>query len=285
MGKVSKKINIKLWQGNAAKEYTSDLMKPHRPSEGELAIYDRLLEKIKKKTSGREALILGSTPTLRDLLSKHSFHTTIVDVNKNMIDAMEILLKQKEKNPVKIESNWLDIDFPPDSFDVILGDHSFSNIVPFKKWPHLAQALQTITKKDGFLIQNIVVQPGEPELLFDDLISFYRQNNAIFQNPCEKWYYIYQVVMSDPKFYQNNFSNWGAFDELLENYLKDKKINNREFEDLRVGIGKCTFSMPPKKVVDKTLEKYFTILSANFSKEYELHKFYCIYHMKPKYIE
>ena len=87
-------LNKKFWT-KVAQEWKK-LKPPERPSKKEIAIYEKHLQEIlwARKKRKIKAIIFGATPEIRDLLAKHKiFDVTIVDINPNMVRAMQELLK------------------------------------------------------------------------------------------------------------------------------------------------------------------------------------------------
>ena len=100
---------------------------PSRLSKGEIEKYRLWLEQ-KKKNGAKTALVLGATPEIREILYDLEYKTTIIDINLEMILAMNSQLKTKFTSETIIKSNWLENPLKSNFFDIIIGDAIFPNI-------------------------------------------------------------------------------------------------------------------------------------------------------------
>ena len=75
---------------------------PSRISREEAEKYNGWLKQKKDNCNAETALVLGATPEIRDILTKFNFKTTIVDINQEMIEAMNSLLKTKNPDEYHI---------------------------------------------------------------------------------------------------------------------------------------------------------------------------------------
>lgn len=106
-----------IWEGNARKWPFAT--SPWRPSAGDVAIYRRLAA---PKAGGR-ALVLGSTPELRDLLAELGAAAVLIDSSRAMFEATSRLLRRADPSTeIWIEADWREVDLPASSFDFVLGD-------------------------------------------------------------------------------------------------------------------------------------------------------------------
>lgn len=94
---------------------------PVRPSRDEIEIYREFLQK--QQSKGR-ILILGSTPELRDLAARET-NAVVYLADFSYRAPFETLKFTKYVDPSKekwIKDNWLELPFPPNFFDLIVGD-------------------------------------------------------------------------------------------------------------------------------------------------------------------
>ncbi|MBI4114266.1 MAG: class I SAM-dependent methyltransferase [Candidatus Niyogibacteria bacterium] len=126
---------------------------PVRPSKGDIEIYSNFL---KRKSQKNSILILGSTPEVRDLVSKETnAKIYIADFSYNMPSAM--LRFTQEVDVLKetwIKSNWLELPFPAKFFDVILGDVVLHQVTPNLE-PTLLEKIKYLLKDDGLFITRL----------------------------------------------------------------------------------------------------------------------------------
>jgi len=126
---------------------------PVRPSGNTVEIYRRFFQKNAKGGGDQKILILGSTPELRDLLAEEtSAKIYVADFSDQMPQAM--LRFTKRVDPQKeewVKANWLDLPFPEQFFDVILGDLVLQQFPPENE-PIFLEKVRGLLKADGVFI-------------------------------------------------------------------------------------------------------------------------------------
>jgi ubiquinone/menaquinone biosynthesis C-methylase UbiE len=139
------------WQ----KYYTA----PGRPSKEAIRVYKNFCNLAAQKSKKQKrALVLGSTPELRDLLYELKFEVTMIDINLEMILAMSQLIKKNNPNEIIVRNNWLLTNLPSNYYDIILGDLVISNI-PADKQNDFLKELKRILKPNGHWITKIEIVP------------------------------------------------------------------------------------------------------------------------------
>ena len=68
----------------------------------------------------KKILLLGVTPEIRESLAELKGNVTCIDINKEMISAMNSILKVKNPHEEILNENWLDNSLPDNSFDIVL---------------------------------------------------------------------------------------------------------------------------------------------------------------------
>ncbi len=141
-----------------------------KPSMEEIELYRAISTIELSEKTNIKAVILGSTPELRDMC-REFFNDKIqflacVDVTEDMYYAMSKLVKRKNSKEHFIHGNWLEISkyFEKESIDIIYGDHIVSNVGG--KENQLFEEIKTVLKKDGCFVSKI--QHGDPT---DELIK------------------------------------------------------------------------------------------------------------------
>jgi SAM-dependent methyltransferase len=130
-----------------------------KPSMEEIEIYRAIsVLELSDKTKVR-AVILGSTPELRDMCGRY-FSDKIeslvcIDATQDMYQAMSKLVKTKHSKERFIHGNWLDLSnyFESNSIDIIYGDHVVSNVGGNEE--KLFSEIKKILKKDGCFASKI----------------------------------------------------------------------------------------------------------------------------------
>lgn len=126
-----------------------------RPSSKNIKDYESfVLEAIKGQKSPR-VLLLGSTPEIRDMLTKYpQIEVTVLDANVEMTLAMTKLMKQKPVNEICIEANWLSASLAHDYYDIIIGDFVKGNI-PYLQQDLLFQNMKNFLKPNGCYVERM----------------------------------------------------------------------------------------------------------------------------------
>ena len=141
---------------NSWKEFLNTWQKvtsPGRPTSREIDIYHKFGQPLLKR-KGAGILLLGSTPELRDMLSKYRNITLIIiDINLEMIEAMSQLMKNKTAfvDETWIRASWLNAPLPNHYFDLIYGDFVLSN-VDFKFKDIFLRNISNWLKPGGYFI-------------------------------------------------------------------------------------------------------------------------------------
>ena len=141
---------------NVANNWDKYYFPPGRPSKGDEKNY---AEFIKQATRGKKgtALVLGATPEIRNVLHKFPLEVTSLDVNLEMILAMNEFVPKWRKD-ILVKGNWVENTLRDDYYDVVLADYSWSNI-PAAHWPHFHETLRRVLKKDGYYIHRVEIIP------------------------------------------------------------------------------------------------------------------------------
>lgn len=126
---------------------------PVRPSKGDIEIYSNFL---KRKNQKHHILILGSTPEIRDLVSKETnAKIYVADFSYSMLSAMLRFTRNVDVlRETWIKGNWLELPFPAKFFDVILGDVVLHQITPDLE-PALLGKIKYLLKDDGLFITRL----------------------------------------------------------------------------------------------------------------------------------
>lgn len=99
-----------------------------------------------------EALVLGATPELRDIVLAHGHHLTTVDRDPAAsAEKSREMHYQHHPNEKIITQDWLEMHFPANTFDVILGDGVLTAL-PQADQTKLLDTLHHILKPTGYLL-------------------------------------------------------------------------------------------------------------------------------------
>lgn len=99
-----------------------------------------------------QALVLGATPELRDIVLSYGHHLTTIDRDAAAIEEKSKQMHyQHHPNEQVIVADWLTIHFPRDTFDVILGDGVLTSLTQAQQ-AELLDRLHEILKPTGYLL-------------------------------------------------------------------------------------------------------------------------------------
>ena len=121
---------------------------PGHPSPSELKIYEGYIRWAKKRPDAR-ALILGSTPEIRDLCAKHKLPVTCVDYHNENFYILRTLMKRKG-NEELVNQDWRKMKLV-EKYDLIMGDVALQ-MIPLKDNQKILLRLQNALKFSGFLV-------------------------------------------------------------------------------------------------------------------------------------
>lgn len=156
---------------------------PSRISPREAAKYGQWLKKIKK--GSMKALVLGVTPEIREALAEFGYETTCIDINKEMIQAMNSLITIKNPDEIIVNENWLHNSLEDDSFDVVLGDAVLPNI-PWDKWDKLLSEIKRVLKPSGvFITRAFCVPRKKPFATLDEIFEYFSAKEPTYRSALE----------------------------------------------------------------------------------------------------
>jgi len=264
-------------------EYTTP---PVRPCKSLLKIWEAIVKEISKKVKNPKALILGSTPEFRDLVLKYNFESMAYDINSNMLEAMERLMKQKNhpKNK-KIAGNWLKMNFRENSLDLVLGHWSVCQLFTQKEVKTLFYKLRKFLKPDGLLlIAEIVREKKKPAIRGEDWKKWLGKYKKKKVSECEL--YCFLKYQSDWNSYPKSPSLLGT----LSIYKRIKKFSQKDNNVKKfylwwakvLGARDKRVLIFLRKDFKELLGKYFKLLPIKQCYDYSFCKYTPFYLGKPK---
>ncbi|MDD2647003.1 MAG: class I SAM-dependent methyltransferase [Patescibacteria group bacterium] len=134
---------------------------PAKPCPGQLKIFSKLITR-GKFSFPRKALILGATPELRNLVLKHGFQVTVCDISIDMIKAMtQSVIKNLRYKEKTIVGDWLSINLPSHSFDLIMGDGSLNQLLESTRVKKLLIKIKNLLSPHGILLFREVIRSSK----------------------------------------------------------------------------------------------------------------------------
>jgi len=224
--KISAKDYVKFWK---------NLYPEIKPLPSAIQFWENKIKEILKKNKNPKALVLGVTPEIRDLLTKHKIKTTCLDLNPLMIKAMELLIKKKNSKEKIVKGNWLKMPFKKDIFDFVISDCPQDNI-PYKDWNKFFKNVSQVLKPNGYWLLGAPIFKGFKEgINLNQFIEIYRKNPKEFIKSKKKIYYMFKL--SSHRDFNNRKTktvDWIKIDRELEKLYKKGLINKKELNDLSI---------------------------------------------------
>lgn len=255
----------------------------------EIEIYKRFI--LKDRLQSKRALLFGATPELRDMLFDLRFDVTLVDINPEMVAAMDMLVKKSKNKEKKIIGDWLkigdgvEIEDKFGKFDIILGDH-FLNHVPFKSFSKLFGIIASLLKEEGLFVTNVVVKIKEP-ITAEKAIDHFRNRLESFNDLKEKMRWTYLVISNDPRIFDpvSHSANAAGFNKLIKKMHASHAISDKEFDAFylnEIGDTDMYFTFVTDELFREEAIKFFDILGTDVAKGHKVFQHHRIYAMKPK---
>jgi len=258
---------------------------PGRPTKKEVTIYKKFgFVKLKKK--GARALVLGSTPEIRDMLARqNNLQVYVIDVNIGNILAMSELMKNKgaKDKEIWMEANWLNNPLPENYFDLIYGDFVICNIL-FEKQNKFLANIKGWLKKDGLFITRCTkVTQKYKELSLKNFCQLF-ENKPVNLKTINHFWELGVFLGESAK--GNRFSP-GTFYKRLKRHLK--KYPNKNIDKILNKGGffyplEWSWSLCKKKRIENLLSKHFITKKSEFDDKMNFiyPDFYPICCFKPK---
>lgn len=253
---------------------------PGRPSRQEVKIFEKLFCQVTKNKPSN-ALILGSTPELRDIVLKNKSEVTAVDISLDALIKLRYLMKQNWENEILIRDNWLHMPIKSNYYKIVLGDLILANLF-LKDWDNLLIRLREVISKGGYFILREHLAPplakirNQIDIVFDRCLKQKEHSNTFFCN------FLYLTCHKYDKSYSADIAR-----SLLNKYLQDK-VRTKEFKKLLENLkiyqcwGNKKWFMLPQKSLERKFSKYFIIKDRYFGKDHFLSEYYPIYLLKVK---
>lgn len=169
-----------VWK-NIADMWNTYFTPPSRISHQEVEKYREWLKSL-KETGAKTALVLGATPELRDALNELGYETTIIDINPEMIRAMDSVMKTRNPEETIVSSNWLDNDLQSGDYDVVVGDAVLPNL-PYNAREKFFSEVKRLLKPSGVFLTRAFYVPKELRFeALDALLEHFRAREPTYEN-------------------------------------------------------------------------------------------------------
>jgi len=257
---------------------------PSRVSQDEAEKYKEWLKEIGRE--GMKALVLGVTPEIREALTELGYETTCIDINKEMILAMDSILKAKDPNEVVINEDWLKNSLKDNTFDVVIGDCVLSN-VKWKERDKLLLEVKRVLKPNGIFITRFFSVPREKSFkTIDELLEHFSKKEPNYKSALELVFEL-QIFCYNPEDHKGEFSEPK---KVLERFRVGNKFNF-ESESLNKILDivwnfwcekyiNKIYYYPYRDEEEKRLEKFFEILKTHKAKDHNYSRITPMYFLK-----
>ncbi len=176
---------------------------PSRVSKDEASKYGIWLSKY--SDASKNVLLLGVTPEIRESLAGLNCNVTCIDINKEMISAMDSILKVKNPDERILNENWLDNSLSDNSFDIVVGDAVLPNVAWVDREKLLMQ-IKRVLKPDGlFITRAFYVPRKKPFRNMDEILAKFSARKPDYQSALE-FVLELQILAYDPKDHLGTFS-------------------------------------------------------------------------------
>jgi SAM-dependent methyltransferase len=238
---------------------------PSRPSVQEVQKYKEWVQELFHGRQGLKGLVLGATPELRDIFNELKFQTHAIDINMEMILALEGLVKHKNPDEVLIKANWLTNPLASEYFDVILGDAVLPNI-PWEKRKEFYKQIVRLLKPQGYFINRAFFIPEKKKYhTIDEILAKFSSKKTSNRTALELVFEI-QILTWDP---HDHLGSMGKVREVVEKLRKNDGFHYESHElnktlnivwSYWVGsVSKKVWVYPYKKEEEAEYHNYFTI--------------------------
>ncbi|MFA6146029.1 MAG: methyltransferase domain-containing protein [Patescibacteria group bacterium] len=233
---------------------------PAKPSKNEIKFWEKELKKLPiKKGINFKALVLGSTPEFRDLLSKYKVDTTFVDINSDSARAMTSLLKLP-KNPREkfVLSDWLHMPFAKNSFDLVLSDSAQDNI-KYSEFKPFFKNIFSILKPEGLWFFGAVNVKKKDLLTFEQYINLYKKSPEVFKDQRNYWFNFFRLCYN-PEFYDKKTKtyNFKKVNNKIKELIKDGVLPKKAIKDIGFGLDYQQVLISEQDF-KKIIKKYFKV--------------------------
>lgn len=257
---------------------------PSRVSKDEAEKYKEWLKEIKRE--GMKALVLGVTPEIREALAELGYETTCIDINKEMILAMDSVLRVKNPNEVVINEDWLENSLQSNTFDVVIGDCVLSNVRWEERDKLLLEVKRLLSPKGIFMTRFFSVPREKPFKTIDELLGHFSKKEPNYRSALELVFEL-QIFCYNPEDHKGTFSEPKKVLEKLriENKFNFESESLNKILDIvwdfwcRKYVNKIYY-YPYRDEEEERLKKFFKILKIYEAKDHDYSKITPMYLLK-----
>jgi hypothetical protein len=254
----------KTWVSSLARSWNK-WTPPDRPSPGEMAVYEEVLQGMLKKNKKPAIAVLGSTSEFRDLAAKYKLPCTVIEYNPTNYDALGSLMKRKKFKEKLVVGDWRTFKTPA-RFDLMLGDFCLNVILKKDVEAFVKNIERHLTPTGVCMLKTFARYDAERGSLAGRL-KFYRTKKK--HRPI-----LESVMASMFKSVYNYKKEVGTFVDLWQKFLalqKNKLINAREFayfKSLNLGAIPIKYYIPYLPELLEVVRAHATLLGVRYGNDW-----------------
>ena len=196
---------------------------PSRVSKDEASQYKKWLSKYSDADTSKNVLLLGVTPEIRESLAGLNCNVTCIDINKEMISAMDSVLKAKNPKEIILNENWLVNSLSDKSFDIVVGDAVLPNVAWADRDKLLMQIKRVLKPNGLFMTRAFCVPRKKPFRNMDEILAKFSDRKPDYQSALE-FVLELQILAYNPK------DHLGTFSKPREMLAKIRGVDGFSFE-------------------------------------------------------
>ncbi|MFH1850700.1 MAG: class I SAM-dependent methyltransferase [archaeon] len=153
----------------------------------------------------KRILLLGATPEIRESLAVLNCHVTCIDINKEMISAMNSVMKTTNPNENIINENWLENSLSDGYFDIVIGDAVLPNVAWEDRDRLLLEVKRVLRPHGLFITRAFCVPRKKPFGNVDELLTEFSSRKPDYQSALQ-FVLELQILAYDPSDHLGTFS-------------------------------------------------------------------------------
>lgn len=262
---------------------------PIRPSSEDIGTYSFFLE---EKSDAQNILILGATPELRGILARKfpSHVITVVDFSPEMYCATTKELDVAKNLSEKwINSNWLTLSVPNQSFDIVIGDRVLEQCFSQKDERSFFSEIKRVLRPTGIFISRFRLRNDQfGGLPIKKIITNLLKEDQQPQKgiPLALAWRI-RDAYTDTK---ERVIDYASIKHILKEYIQEKNsvpvfvtTFDNVLRDITAFPFRWTHASPSDKELEALYFPFFTPVQKRYSMDYFDSRQYPIFIFKPNY--
>lgn len=272
---INRQSKIGEWQGKVASQHTDDRKNYlAAPSAGPnvMRIYEELIIRAAQGKSNFKALVLGSTPELRDFVLKHKGQLHSIDISLDMMHKTSKLLKeQTDQFEHMLRSDWLENPLADNYFDVVIGDGVANNIALDKQDQFFSNIYRVLKPGGHLVLREGVINPNRKPATLEEIDKNFQDEKIHWFDLLINmyWYSDISPKCTDQSCSQKSFIKF--YDELENEFLKGR-VSKKAIDAVWWFRKNLNHTIMNKFDLIDLMNKYFQLHPVDQSQDYEFTK-------------